>query len=220
MCAGRAGQLLNLSGLAADCGLSHNTARAWVSVLETGFVAFRLLPLHRNLGKRLVKAPKLHFYDSGLLCYLLGIRTPDQLRHHPLRGSIFESWVISEILKARVHRGLPPDLFFFRDRKGNEVDAFVESGARPIAVEIKSGQTVSPDFFGPLEALAGLLSATPGSTDIERVLVYGGDSSQARQGARVLSWTDLDRFDWTPEVRPSRPIRGRRPKRSTGRRRR
>jgi predicted AAA+ superfamily ATPase len=196
VCAGRIGQLVNLSALGADCGLSHNTARAWLSVLEAGYIAYRLPPLHRNLGKRLVKTPKLYFYDSGLLCYLIGIREPDQLRHHPLRGAIFESWVVAEILKARVHRGLPSDLFFFRDRTGTEVDLVLETGARPLAVEIKSGQTVAPDFFKSLASLADLLAAAAEPAGVERVVVYGGESSQSRSGVEVLAWSDLDRMDW------------------------
>jgi len=122
LCAGRTGQLLNLSQLGADCGITHNTARAWLSVLETAYVVFRLPPFHSNLKKRLVKTPKLHFYDAGLLCFLLGIRSPDQLINHPMRGAIFESWAVSEIMKMRAHHGLAMDLFHFRDRKGAEVD--------------------------------------------------------------------------------------------------
>src|SRR5207302_1267549 len=122
LCGGGTAQLRSLCALAADGGITHGTARAWLSVLEASFVAFRLPPFHSNVSKRLVKTPKLHFYDTGLVSYLLGIRSPDELRAHPLRGPIFESWVASEVVKARVHRGLPPNLFFFRDRKGAELD--------------------------------------------------------------------------------------------------
>lgn len=106
MCATRSGQLLNLSGLGADCGVNHGTARAWLSVLETSFLVHRLPVFAANLGKRLVKTPKLHFLDSGLLCFLLGIQAAGQLRRHPLRGAIFESWVAAEVLKGHTHRGL------------------------------------------------------------------------------------------------------------------
>jgi hypothetical protein len=108
LCAGRAGQLVNLSALGADAGVTHGTARAWLAVLEAGYVVWRLPPLHANLGKRLVKTPKLHFLDSGLVCWLLGIQSPSQLRDHPLRGAMFETWVASEVLKARLHRGQGP----------------------------------------------------------------------------------------------------------------
>jgi predicted AAA+ superfamily ATPase len=119
LCAGRPAQLLDLSALAPDAGITHNTARAWPSVLEASFLAHRLPRWHANVTSRLVKTPKLHFYDSGVLCFLLGIRRAEQVREHPLRGAIFESWVVSEIVKARVHRGLPPALAFIAIGKGS-----------------------------------------------------------------------------------------------------
>ncbi len=194
LCAGRTGQLLNLSSLGNDCGITHNTAKAWLSVLEAGYLAFRLRPHHRNLGKRLIKTPKLYFFDTGLLCYLLGIREPDQLRHHPLRGAIFENWVVSEVYKTRVHAARQPDLFFHRDRKGHEVDLLVDRGAQLTAVEIKAGQTVAADFFAGLDRFADRF--TDEATALESVLVYGGELSQRRSNARVLPWADLDGFDW------------------------
>ena len=122
LCAGRSGQLLNLSGLAADCGISHNTAKAWLSVLEAGFIVMPLRPHFGNFGKRLVKTPKLYFLDQGLAAWLLEIREADQLRAHPLRGALFESWVIIELLKARTNARLPSNLYFWRDRGGLEMD--------------------------------------------------------------------------------------------------
>ena len=144
MCASRAGQLLNLSSLGAECGVTHATARAWLAVLEASYIAFRLPPLHANLGKRLIKAPKLYFYDTGLLCYLLGIRDAPQLAVHPQRGPIFENWVIAEVLKHHRHRGLVPSLHFYRERAGAEVDLVVERGADRLAVEIKAAMTRRP----------------------------------------------------------------------------
>ncbi len=210
ICAGRSGQLVNLSGLAADCGVSHNTARAWLSVLETGFIVFRLPPMHRNLGKRLIKSPKLHFFDSGLLCYLLGIRSADQLRQHPLRGAVFESWVASEIYKARVHRGAAPDLYFYRDRKGSEVDLFVDSGTRVWAVEVKSGATVSKDFMKPVLSLTELLAAASEPTTVESLVVYGGDQPQTRGAVRVVPWARLDGLEWAETGGATRAARTRR----------
>lgn len=196
LCAGRSAQLLNLSSLAADSGITHNTARAWISVLEASFIAFRLPPLHANLAKRLVKTPKLHFYDAGLLCYLLGIRSPDHLAAHPLRGAVFESWAVSEILKARLHRGLSPNLFFYRDRKGLEVDVVVERGGDLVAAEIKSGRTVAGDFFPPLESFADLVGSGRQGRRVRRVVLFGGSGAQRRGETRVLPWSELDRFDW------------------------
>jgi hypothetical protein len=206
LCAGRVGQLVNLSALGADAGITHMTARAWVSVLEASFIAFRLPPLHRNLTKRLVKTPKLYFHDTGLLCWALGIRSPAQLDTHPLRGAIFECWVVSEILKHHTHRGLTPRLSFFRDQKGHECDLVIEQGDRLTAVEIKSGQTVASDVFAALARVVDDLRAGPGGTmPVAPVVVYAGGDSHARTVAHQLSWRDVDRFKWTAaRARPSK----------------
>jgi predicted AAA+ superfamily ATPase len=196
MCAGRTGQVVNLSQLGADCGVSHNTARAWLSVLDAGFIAFRVPPMHSNRMKRLVKTPKLHFYDTGLACALLGIRSSEQLRAHPLRGSLFESWVASEILKARLHRGLPPDLCFFRDRRGLEVDLLVELASELIAVEVKSGQTVASDFFANLSLFRARHHESGDHRTLRSCLVYGGDAAQHRHEAEVLPWREVANSTW------------------------
>jgi hypothetical protein len=191
MCAGRVGQLLNLSSLGADCGITHNTARAWLSVLETSFLTFRLHPYHANIGTRLVKTPKLYFHDTGLLCFLLGIRRPEQLREHPLRGAIFESWVVSEILKWRAHRGLRHDLHFLRDHKGYEVDVVVADGERWLALEVKSGKTVATDFFAALETLPRRITLPPGVRRLDRAVVYGGDEARLQRDIRVVPWSGI-----------------------------
>lgn len=196
LCAGRSAQLLNLSSLGADAGITHPTARAWISVLEATFVAFRLPPFHSNVAKRIVKTPKLHFYDSGLLCALLGIRNPDQLRAHPLRGAMFETWVASEIVKARAHGGLPPALSFFRDRKGAEVDLVVETTRGLLAVETKSARTVVPDFFTGFEARASQVDAGPRTRSLQRFVLYGGGRREQRTSATVLPWSMIDSVDW------------------------
>ncbi len=192
LCAARSGQLLNLSALGADAGVSHNTARAWLSILETSYLLTRLAPLHANVTSRLVKTPKLHFLDSGLLSWLLDIRTPDQLRMHPLRGAVFESWVVSEVLKAHLNRGATPRLSFYRDGKGLEVDLVVDAGARRrILVEVKSGQTIAPDFFGALDAVATKLGGA------DRILVYAGEAAQRREGRRIVPWSQIDSLPWS-----------------------
>lgn len=198
LCAGRVGQLVNLSALGADAGVTHMTARAWLSVLEASFIAFRLPPLHRSLTKRLVKTPKLYFYDTGLLCWALGIRSAAQLETHPLRGAIFECWVVAEIVKQHTHRGLVPRLSFFRDQKGHECDLVIEQGDRVVAVEIKSGQTVAPDVFAALSRVAEDLRAAPGGTvPVVSVVVYAGSGSHARTAARQVSWRDVDSVGWS-----------------------
>jgi uncharacterized protein len=196
LCAGRAGQVLNLSALGSDAGVSHNTARSWLSVLEASFIVFRLPPLQRTFRKRLTKSPKLYFHDSGLLCYLLGLRAANDLGAHPLRGPIFESWVVSEIAKARVHRGLRPDLFFYRDQHGDEVDLVLELGNRLVAVEIKSAQTVAGDFFAGLDRFADL-AVRQRLPLPQRVLVYGGDAAQRRTRATVVPWSAVPSYAWT-----------------------
>ena len=184
LCAGRTGQLLDLTSLGNDCGVSHSTARRWISILETSFIVKLLRPHHRNFSKRLIKSPKLYFLDTGLLCLLLRIRTPGDLRLHPVRGAIFESWVVSEAVKNFMHRGQEPDVYFWRDSTGHEVDLIVEMGSDLIAVEIKSGQTCSSDFLNGLKYWRNL----PGNEDAPAALVYGGDESYMREGMAVMSW--------------------------------
>jgi hypothetical protein len=184
LCAGRTGQLLDLASLGNDCGVSHSTARRWLSVLESSFIIKLLQPHHRNFNKRLIKSPKLYFIDTGLLCYLLRIRTPDDLRLHASRGAIFESWVVSEAIKNFVHRGQEPDVYFWRDSTGHEVDLLLDMGKALIAVEIKSGQTFSGDFLAGLKYWREL----PGNADAPAAIVYGGDESYTRQDIAVRSW--------------------------------
>jgi len=186
LCAGRTGQLLNLSSLATECGITHNTAKAWISVLEASYIIFLLRPHHANFNKRLVKSPKLYFYDVGLVSWLLGIRTPEQIETHPLRGNIFETCVITELVKSRLNRGERPDLFFWRDSNGNEVDIIAEAGTRLMPVEIKSGKTVTREAFDGVKkwrALAGDLSLDP-------VLIYGGGDNYRQGDVRVFGWRD------------------------------
>lgn len=187
LCAGRTAQLLSLSGLASDTGVSHTTARRWLSVLEASFLIFLLRPHHRSFNKRLIKSPKLYFMDTGLACYLLRIRSPEELRTHSARGALFETFVLSEMLKAYHHRGEEPDLYFWRDSAGHEMDALVDLGERQIPVEVKSGETVGGDFFDALRYWRRLVAdeSAPGA------LVYGGERSFMRDGFAVHAWSDL-----------------------------
>lgn len=187
LCAGRAGQLLNLSSLSADCGITHTTARRWISVLETSFIVLLLRPHHRNFNKRIIKSPKLYFLDTGLLCHLLNIRSSGDLALHPFRGAVFESFVVSEWTKRYMHLGRRPPLYFWRDTSGNEVDVIIETSNSLIPVEIKSGKTVAPDFFKGLHhwrKISGVPEAPGG-------LIYGGDRSFQQHGFSVRSWWNL-----------------------------
>ncbi|MEZ5382841.1 MAG: ATP-binding protein [Microthrixaceae bacterium] len=197
LCAGRTGQLLNYSGIAADAGVSQPTAKAWLSVLETSFLAFRLPSHHANIRKRLTKMSKLHFYDSGLVCWLLAIRTPEQLRIHPLRGAIFESWMTSEIAKHRANRGEAAGLSHYRDSGGLEADVVVEGAGSLALVEAKSGRTVTRDALGSLGRVRQLLESDQRS--VATSLVYGGDDSMRRSETEVVSWLDLADRSWVLE---------------------
>ena len=184
LCAGRAGQLLNYSGLASDCGLSVDTARRWISVLKTSFIVFLLPPQYRNFNKRVVKSPKLYFYDTGLLCQLLGIREVGQIVSHPLRGAVFENYVVAEVAKAYLHHRRTPPLFFWRDQTGHEIDLLIEESGALAPVEIKSASTLSSDMINGLlwwTKLAGVPSEAA-------TLVYGGDQSFTIRGVSVRPW--------------------------------
>ncbi len=184
LCAGRSGQLLNLSSLGADCGVSHATARRWLSVLDASFIVYLLRPHHKNFSKRLVRSPKLYFIDPGLLCYLLRIRSPQELVTHPSRGAVFETYALAELLKSYLNQGADPDVYFWRDSSGHEVDFILDCGQSLVPVEAKSGETVASDFFKGLEYWRSL----PGQEDAPAALLYGGATSARRKGIAVYSW--------------------------------
>jgi uncharacterized protein len=187
LCAGNTGQLLNISRLGADAGVDQKTARSWLGILESSFIAFRLQPHHRNFRKRLVKTPKLYFYDTGLAVRLLGVESSEQLVTHPLRGAIFENWVITELIKGRSARGKSDNLSFWRSHIGHEVDVVAEHGDRLMPVEIKSGATVASDWFEDLRLWLDLA----GDIAEKSYLVYGGDRPQSRNGIEVLPWRQI-----------------------------
>lgn len=183
LCAGRIGQLINLSSLANECGVSVTTATSWISILEASYICYLLKPDHNNYAKRLVKAPKLYFYDTGLACSLLDIRNTAQVKTHFLRGGLFENMVINEFVKMAYNKGEDPNLSFWRDSTGNEVDLLLTEGGKQYAYEIKSGATYSKDFFKGISKWAKL-SNTPS----ERCYtIYNGENIKTSQGD-VLSW--------------------------------
>ncbi len=184
LCAGRTGQLLNLSSLATECGITHNTAKSWISVLEASYLVFLLRPHHVSFNKRLVKMPKLYFTDVGLVSWLLGIRTPEQMETHPLRGNIFETLIISEVIKSQFNRGERPAFYFWRDSNGNEIDLLVEQGARLMPIEIKSGKTLTRDSFAGLDKWCALA----GDKAMKPTLIYGGSETYLHKEMRVMGW--------------------------------
>jgi predicted AAA+ superfamily ATPase len=187
LCAGRIGQIVNLSSLGSDCGITHNTAKAWLSVLESCYIIFLLRPYYKNFNKRLVKMPKLYFYDSGLAASLLGIHSKAQLATHYMRGSLFESTLISELIKERYNIGREPNCYFWRDKSGNEIDCLIETADTLIPIEIKSGKTIASDFFDGLKYWKKIA----GKNSKNFYLVYGGMDNQKRDIADVVSWRNI-----------------------------
>ena len=185
-CAGRSAQLLNYSSLADDCGISQPTAKAWFSILEASFIAFHLPAFNTNLRKRLVKMPKLYFYDTGLACWLLGIREPDQLRTHPLRGALFETWVVSEVLKHRTHRGRSGGLSFYRDSHGMELDLLVDEPDSLTLIEAKSAATPTSSLLRTARRVGAIVEGIRPKCDL--VLMYGGSELQQRSDSRLVPW--------------------------------
>ena len=182
LCAGRSGQLLNRSSLGGDAGIDQTTVSRWISILQASYVVDLLKPHFENFSRRLIKSPKLYFTDTGLLCRLLGIRSPKDLRNHPLRGAIFETFIVSEMRKLYLHHGQLPPLYFWRDSNGREVDILVDVGQRRIPVEIKSSQTVARDFLKGLDRYLAL------SSDSFGVLVNGGQDTYRRREHWILPW--------------------------------
>lgn len=182
LCAGRVGGLLNLHSLGNDAGVSHTTARAWITLLQAGYIIFLLEPYHANIRKRLVKTPKLFFYDTGVACRLLGIENEKQLARDPLRGGLFENLVVLEALKHGLHRGLRVELSFYRDNVGNEVDLLYGRGADAVPIEVKAGATVAGDYFKGLFHYAKVFPESSGG-----VLVYAGKEEYVHQGIKIVA---------------------------------
>lgn len=190
LCAGRIGQLLNMSNLSVEVGVDSKTIAAWVGILESSFIIFRLPPNHRNFNKRLVKMSKLYFYDTGLANALLGIGNSEMIAYHPLRGALFENMVISEIKKSQLNIGIESRLSFWRNHKGNEVDLILESGNGYTPIEIKSGQTVKSEHFKGLEYWNKLRKDEGG------IVIYGGDKRQLRSnGIHVVPWVGIPEIE-------------------------
>ncbi len=190
LCAGRTGQLLNMNSIAMETGVDVKTIGSWIGVLETSFIAFRLQPYHKNYNKRIVKMPKLYFYDTGLAAALMGIENTDQLAIHPFRGNLFENLVILELMKRRFNKALQKKLYFWRDNTGHEIDVILERAGTQLPLEIKSGKTVTDDFFKGLNYWRKLSGADQG------YLVYDGVTAQERSnGISVIPLSKLGSFD-------------------------
>lgn len=189
LCAGRIGQVLNLSSLANDTGVSVNTVKSWLSLLESSFILFQLQPFYKNYSKRLIKSPKLYFYDTGLACSLLKIQNPEMIKTHYLYGALYENLIISEIIKQHHHAGKIPSVYYWRESNGAEIDCIIESSAqKTIALEIKAGETFNKDYLKNFKNLPS------GDDTIEKILIYTGDNSTSIQDVKLIGHSDFNQF--------------------------
>lgn len=185
--AGRSGQELNNSALAVETGVDVKTVQSWIGILESSFIVYLLKPHHKNFNKTIVKRPKLYFYDSALVCYLLGIRDNNHLQTHPLKGAIFEGMVITELLKNRTNAGLDINLFYWRDKTGHEIDLIIDNGKTLLPIEIKSGMTISKDYFKNIDYWTNL------SGSKKAFILYTGAQHQKRSdGTEIMNWRALN----------------------------
>jgi predicted AAA+ superfamily ATPase len=190
LCAGRAGQLLNMSNLAIETGVDVKTISSWIGILESSFVIYRLQPHYQNFNKRVVKMPKLYFYDTGLAASLLGIQRADQFPLHPQTGALFENFILGEMIKTRYNRGMQGNLFFWRDNTGHEVDVLIETADKLYPVEIKAGQTITPEFFKGLNFWNRISGKQAGA------VVYAGSEHHKRSGGiQVIPWNMVHEID-------------------------
>ncbi len=183
-CAARSGQLLNLSSIAEDLGISYHTVNAWLSLLVSSYIVFLVQPYYEKYGKRLVKTPKLYFVDTGLACSLLGLNTVDDVSHSYLRGSLIETCIMSDLNKQFFNLDRTPNLYFWRDHTGHEIDAIIDIKPHPLAVEIKSSKTIAPDFFKSIQFWNSITQTSNSSNYV----IYGGSDTQHWPQASVLSW--------------------------------
>ena len=184
LCAGRTGQVLNLTSLSNDCGIDQKTVAAWLSILQSSYIIYLLKPYHTNFNKQVMKTPKLYFYDTGVACSLLGITNAKQITQHVTKGFLFENMIVSEMLKERFNNGKTDNLFYWRDKTGNEVDILTDDAGKLTALELKAGETISTDFFKGLDYFSALQKKP-----IKKLLLYGGKQEQTRSnGISVLPW--------------------------------
>ncbi len=186
LCAGRTGQILNLTSLSNDCGVDQKTIAAWLSVLQSSYIIYLLKPYYNNFNKRIIKSPKLYFYDTGLACSLLGINDSKQILTHSAKGALFENMMVIEFLKERYNNGELDNLFFWRDKTGNEVDVLQDNGPSLTATELKAGETIAQDAFKGLDYFKAI-----NTKKIIAQLIYGGKQEQKRtDGTIVKPWNN------------------------------
>jgi predicted AAA+ superfamily ATPase len=187
LCAGRTGQILNLTSLSNDCGIDQKTVAAWLSVLQSSYIVYLLKPYHSSFNKRIIKTPKLYFYDTGVACSLLGISNEMQIASHAAKGALFENMIVSEMLKERFNKGDADNLYYWRDKTGNEVDILTDKAGILTVMELKAGETISSDFFKGLEYFSSLKKGK-----VQKLLIYGGKQEQKRSNGIIIKpWNHL-----------------------------
>ncbi|MDY7396851.1 ATP-binding protein [Aureibaculum sp. 2210JD6-5] len=190
LCAGRIGQILNMNSLASDTGITINTAKSWISILEASYIVHLLQPHHKNFNKRLVKSPKMYFYDTGLACNLLRIKSAVQLDLHHLRGNLFENFIVNELLKSKFNNAEPSNLYYWRDKHGKEIDCLIETANKLIPIEIKSSKTYTKEYFKHLIYWNKL----SGSDKKDNYLIYNGDENDKLPNGNLISWNSLEKI--------------------------
>ncbi len=190
VCAARSGQLINLSEIGNEISVSYKTVKRWLSILEASYIVFTVMPYFKNFNKRITKSSKIYFYDSGLVCNLLNITKPNDLAFHYLKGGIFEGLIISELKKFMLNRKQKGEIYFFRDSRGNEVDVIIETIGKLIPLEIKSGKTITTDFFKGLSYFEKITQ----DNDLDNFIIYGGQNIQKRKNTSVYGWQEADRI--------------------------
>jgi uncharacterized protein len=188
-CAGRAGQLVNFTELGTILGVDSKTVKSWIGILEASFIIFLLPPYHRNFDKRIIKSPKLYFYDTGLVCTLLNITDPAQLQAHFAKGALFENMIVSELVKTRLHAGNDANFYFWQDSNGREIDLLHEVGSALTVIEIKSGKTITKDFMRNLLYFNELANGVR----VNAHLIYGGEENQIRSDVQIWGWADTSK---------------------------
>ena len=196
LCAGSCGQLANANRIGAECGVDNKTISRWFAVLQASYILRLLPPYHRSFRKRVIKTPKIYFYDTGLACHLLGIHAPSQLPHHPLRGSLFENWVFAELAKGLFNRGLSQELAFWRTHGGQEVDFILDHGGKTHLIEVKSGMTVAPSVIARFEKT--VLSWPDGKR--QATMIHGGDEPMRIRGIDILPWKQTEKIFRPPDA--------------------
>lgn len=190
LCAGRTGQILNTNSIGNQLGIDHKTVKRWLSILETSFIIYLLKPWYKNFNKRIIKSPKLYFYDTGLVCNLLGIKSENDVKNHFAKGALFENFVITELLKSNLNKQKNSDFYYWRNKNGNEMDLIIENGMKISFIEIKSSQTINATFFKGLN----YLNSISNTLATNNYLIYGGDKVQQRSNSLVIPWSHLDKL--------------------------